>query len=228
MIMKWLQKINNTVFSTSAAGLYLLVFAIAIGVATFIENDFGTSSAQALIFRATWFEVLLILFGCTILANIFRFRMFQQKKWASLIFHSAIIIIIIGAGVTRYFGYEGMMHIREGKASNTFLSAETYLNFMVTSGDKTYSFAEPVEFSTLGDNDFSGSYQVGNNLFNVDVNEFIPNPKEQLIESKEGKPVMKVVIAGKRGREELFVKQGERTNINGINLGKYFNRKKFN
>ena len=55
MIMKWLQKINNTVFSTSAAGLYLLVFAIAIGVATFIENDFGTSSAQALIFRATWF-----------------------------------------------------------------------------------------------------------------------------------------------------------------------------
>lgn len=36
-----LQKINNTVFSTSAAGLYLLVFAIAIGVATFIENDFG-------------------------------------------------------------------------------------------------------------------------------------------------------------------------------------------
>ncbi|MFZ1581542.1 MAG: cytochrome c biogenesis protein ResB, partial [Saprospiraceae bacterium] len=216
--MKWLQKINNTVFSTSAAGLYLLVFAIAIGVATFIENDFGTSSAQALIFRATWFEVLLILFGCTILANIFRFRMFQQKKWASLIFHSAIIIIIIGAGVTRYFGYEGMMHIREGKASNTFLSAETYLNFMVTSGDKTYSFAEPVEFSTLGDNDFSGSYQVGNNLFKVDVNEFIPNPKEQLIESKEGKPVMKVVIAGKRGREELFVKQGERTNINGINF----------
>ena len=218
MIMKWLQKINNTVFSTSAAGLYLLVFAIAIGVATFIENDFGTSSAQALIFRATWFEVLLILFGCTILANIFRFRMFQQKKWASLIFHSAIIIIIIGAGVTRYFGYEGMMHIREGKASNTFLSAETYLNFMVTSGDKTYSFAEPVEFSTLGENDFSGSYQVGNNLFKVDVNEFIPNPKEQLIESKEGKPVMKVVIAGKRGREELFVKQGERTNINGINF----------
>ena len=124
--MKWLYKINNIIFSTSAAGLYLLVFAIAIGVATFIENDFGTSSAQALIFRATWFEVLLILFGCTILSNIFRFRMVQQRKWASLIFHSAIIIIIIGAGVTRYFGYEGMMHIREGKASNTFLSESIF------------------------------------------------------------------------------------------------------
>ena len=47
----------------------------------------------------------------------------QQKKWAILTFHAAMIIILIGAGVTRYFGYEGMMHIREGSSSNSFLSA---------------------------------------------------------------------------------------------------------
>ena len=111
-------KIYNNIFSTRAAGLYMLIFAIAIGVATFIENDFGTSSAQDMIFKSRWFELLLILFGGTILANIFRFRMIQQKKWASLTFHGAIIIIILGAGITRYFGYEGMMHIREGRSSD--------------------------------------------------------------------------------------------------------------
>ncbi|MFM8450534.1 MAG: hypothetical protein ACKOAY_10565, partial [Haliscomenobacter sp.] len=49
--MSVLKKISNALFSTSAAGLYILVFAIAIGVATFIENDFGTSAAQKVVFR---------------------------------------------------------------------------------------------------------------------------------------------------------------------------------
>lgn len=213
-----LRKLYNTLFSTTAAGLYLLIFAIAIGVATFIENDFGTSSAQALIFKARWFEVLLILFGCTIATNIIRFRLFQQKKWASLVFHSAIIIIIIGAGITRYFGYEGMMHIREGQASHQFLSAENYLNFKVSSGGKTYSFSEPVHFSSLGNKSFKGSYQIGNDLFLVDVVDFLPNPQEQLIEEKDGKPIMKVVVAGSQGREEYFIGLGDRLRINNINF----------
>jgi cytochrome c-type biogenesis protein CcsB len=210
--------IYKRLFSTSAAGLYLLLFAIAIGVATFVENDFGTSSAQDIIFKARWFELLLVLFGCTILANIFRFRMVQQKKWAALMFHSAIIIIIIGAGVTRYFGYEGMMHIREGKAANSFLSTESFLNFKVSQGGKSYSFDEPVFFSTLGNHTFEGTYQIGTNIYTVNVTDFIPNPKEQLTNQEGGKAVMKVVIAGQQGREEIYVNQGDRVNINGINF----------
>jgi cytochrome c-type biogenesis protein CcsB len=210
--------IYNKLFSTSAAGLYLLVFAFAIGAATFVENDFGTSSAQDVIFKARWFELLLVLFGGTIVANIFRFRMVQQKKWASLIFHSAIIIIIIGAAVTRYLGYEGMMHIREGKAANSFLSTETFLNFKVNTGGKSYSFEEPVFFSTLGNHTFEGSYQIGTDLYTVNVTDFIPNPKEQITEQAGGKSVMKVVVAGKQGREEIFVSQGDRVNINGVNF----------
>jgi hypothetical protein len=96
-------------------------------VGTFIENDFGTSSAQALIYRSLWFEILLFLFSASILANIQRYRLIQLKKWGSLTFHLAIIVILIGAGITRYFGTEGMMHIREGQTSNTYLSAETFL-----------------------------------------------------------------------------------------------------
>lgn len=213
-----LEFIYNRLFSTSAAGLYLLVFAFAIGAATFVENDFGTSSAQDVIFKARWFELLLVLFGGTIIANIFRFRMVQQKKWASLMFHSAIIIIILGAAVTRYFGFEGMMHIREGKAANSFLSTETFLNFKVSQGGKSYSFDEPVFFSTLGNHTFEGTYQIGTDVYTVNVTDFIPNPKEQLTDQEGGKAVMKVVVAGKQGREEIFVNQGDRVNINGVNF----------
>ena len=120
--------------------------------------------------------------------------------------------------MTRYFGYEGMMNIREGQASNSFLSTETFLNFRVSSGGKSYTFEEPVYFSTLGNHTFEGSYQIGTNVFQVNVTDFIPNPKEQLTEQPNGQSVMKVVVAGKQGREEIFVKKGDKVNINGVNF----------
>lgn len=214
----FLRKVNAVIFSTSASGLYLLLFAAAIGIATFIENDFGTSSAQSIIFKARWFEILILLIGGSILSNIFRFRLIEQKKWASLLFHSAILIIIAGAGITRYFGYEGMMHIREGDKSDTFLSAENYLNFKILSNGKTFSFSEPASFSTLGNNAFEELYQIGSNIVKVKVVSFIPNPVESLTEETSGKPVLKIVVGGANGREEYFIRYGDKVQINGVNF----------
>jgi cytochrome c biogenesis factor len=139
-------------FNTRAAGLYLLLFAGAIGVATFIENDYGTSAAQKVVYKAWWFELLLILFSITIIVNIIKFRMVQQKKWPLVLFHTAIIIIIIGAGITRYIGFEGIMHIRENDSADSFISSNTFLKFKVTKDDQTYEFDEPVLFASLGNN----------------------------------------------------------------------------
>ncbi len=213
--MKILKKISDRLFSTSAAGLYMILFALAIGVATFIENDYGTSSAQKVIFKARWFELLLVLFGISIVINIFRFRMIQQKKWAILAFHASIIIILLGAAVTRYTGFEGMMHIREGSASNTFLSADTYLVFEGLYKGKTYKFDEPVLFATLGNNHFEGSYLIGDQEVNVEVIGFMPNPEETMVEDENGIPVLKVVIGGANGREEYYVRYGDQTRIRG-------------
>lgn len=213
--MKILKTISDRFFSTSAAGLYMILFAIAIGAATFIENDFGTSSAQRLIFKAWWFELLLLLFGISILVNVFRFRMIQQKKWAVLSFHIAILVILAGAAVTRYSGYEGMMHIREGDSSNTFLSAETYLIFQAEQNGKTFSFYEPVLFSSLGTNHFKESYLLGNEEIKVELLDFMPNPQEEMIFDEAGLPTFQIVIAGANGREEYYLQQGRITSIYG-------------
>ncbi len=218
MILKRLLKILNGITSTRAAGIYFLLFAIAIGVATFIENDFGTSSAQEVIFKRTWFELLLGLFGLTILVNIWRFKLIKQKKWASLLFHSSVIVILLGAALTRYYGTEGMMHIREGETSNAYLSAESFLKFQVLQNNKKYSFEEPTHFSSIGNNDFETSYQIGSNIIDVSLEKFIPNPKDSVITTGAGLPMLKIVIAGNNGREEYYVKQGDKTSINGINF----------
>lgn len=51
------------------------------------------------------------------IGNVFVYKLFQKQKLSIFIFHLAFIIIIIGAATTRYFGYEGVMHIREGKTN---------------------------------------------------------------------------------------------------------------
>lgn len=185
--MKTLKLISDRLFSTSAAGLYMLLFALAIGAATFIENDFGTSSARKLVFNAWWMELLMALFGGAILVNIFRFRMVQQKKWAVLSFHAAILVILTGAAVTRYFGFEGMMHIREGGQADFFLSSETYLNFEAKVNDRTFRFVEPVYFATLGNNHFEGEYLLGGKEIAVEVTDFMPNPEETLMAGSSGR-----------------------------------------
>ncbi|MBK8702303.1 MAG: cytochrome c biogenesis protein ResB [Saprospiraceae bacterium] len=213
--MEILKKIYNKLFSTTAAGLYIVLFAVAIGAATFIENDFGTSSAQKVVFKARWFELLLVLFAISLVVNIIRFRMVQQRKWPVLTFHAAMIIIILGAGVTRYFGSEGMMHIREESAANSFLSADTYLIFEAIQQGKKYRFDEPVLFATLGNNHFKKSYLIGGEKVEVEVLDFMPNPAEVMVNDSKGIPVIKVVVGGMEGREEYFVKYKDEASING-------------
>lgn len=216
--MLLLKKLFSGLFSTTAAGVYMILFAAAIGIATFIENDFGTSAAQKVIFTTKWFELLLVLFCICLIVNIFRFKMVKMKKWAQLIFHAAMIIILIGAGVTRYFGKEGMMGIREGSASNSFLSRETYLNFQVKSVNGSFTIHEPVLFASLGDNSFEKSYLLGNQEFKAKVTSFMPNPTETMVDDEAGQPTLKVVIAGGQGREEYLVQQGQKSNIYGTNF----------
>ena len=108
--------------------LLLMMFAISIAYATFIENDYGTDTAQAFIYQAWWFELLLFVGVVNLAGSVVKYKLVNRKKWAILLFHLAFIVIIIGAGVTRYFGFEGSMHIREGESTNqVFLKQLTLL-----------------------------------------------------------------------------------------------------
>ena len=56
-----MRKFFDFIFSMQFAGTLLLVFAAAIGTATFIENDYGTLAARSVVYDARWFEGLLLL-----------------------------------------------------------------------------------------------------------------------------------------------------------------------
>ena len=107
-----INRIIKFLSSMQLMSLLILLFAFSIGYATFIENDFGRSSAKSLVFSSWWFEAILLLLVFNLVNNLIKFKLFRLEKIAALTFHLSFILILIGAGITRYLSHEGMMHIR--------------------------------------------------------------------------------------------------------------------
>ena len=59
-------------------------------------------------------------------------------------FHLAFILITIGAGITRYVSFEGMMHIRKGESSNQIVSDQTFLQMKVHDKQLQYVYDKPL------------------------------------------------------------------------------------
>ncbi|MFV0268313.1 MAG: cytochrome C biogenesis protein, partial [Draconibacterium sp.] len=96
-----MKKFLSFIFSMFFTGILLVVFAIAIGYATFIENDYGTITAKILIYNSKWFEILMIVLTINLIGSIFKYELFTKKKWTVLLFHLSFIVILIGAAITR-------------------------------------------------------------------------------------------------------------------------------
>ena len=138
--------------------ILILLFAFSIGYATFIENDFGRSSSKALVFNAWWFEVILALLVFNLINNLIKYQLFRWEKIAALIFHLSFIIILIGSVITRYVSYEGMMHVREGDATNLFLSDDTFLQIHIDDRLHQYKHDKKLFLSGITNNNFEISF----------------------------------------------------------------------
>ncbi|MDH5610389.1 MAG: cytochrome c biogenesis protein ResB, partial [Cyclobacteriaceae bacterium] len=98
-----------------------------MAVATFIENDYGTLVARNLVYESLWFEGILLWMAINFIFHIGKYKLFSKQKLALGLFHIAFVVIIIGAGITRYFSNEGVIHIRERQTQSTYFTAENYL-----------------------------------------------------------------------------------------------------
>ena len=126
------------IISPMMMGILFIVLAIALAAATFIENDFGAAAARATVYNTIWFELLFLLLVVNLTGQIFLFRLWRREKLTVMLFHTAFIVMVAGAAITRYTGYDGMMHIREGEASShTFSSGNTLAFELTDAGGQT-------------------------------------------------------------------------------------------
>ncbi len=189
-------KLLNFLFSFKATLLLLAILAIGAGVATFIENDFGTSSARVLVYNNTWYEIVLVLTTINLSGIIYKFKMWNNLP--RFLFHFSFVVILLGAIITRYVGYEGIMQIPQGTTTNQMISLEPYLQVTVKDGEKVVAYKEwQKEFTSLLPelNNFSYKVDFDNNNLIIDYKRFQFEKKEQ---AKMGLLTVDVTLNGKK------------------------------
>jgi cytochrome c-type biogenesis protein CcsB len=214
------KKIFSILFSTRLMAMLFLTFAIAMGAGTFIESKYNTDTARILVYNSWWFEVIMVFFMINFIGNIKRYNLLRKEKWATLLLHLAFVFILLGAFVTRYISYEGMMPIREGAAESQFYSDKMFLTLFIDGeykGEmKRRVFEKAVLLSPVTTNGFSISDQFADTKFAVEYQNYIMGAKQMVKPDDKGVLYLKLVEAGEGGREEHFLKEGEVQNIHNV------------
>lgn len=210
-----MKKILNFLFSFSLMGFLLLILAFSMAIATFVESSYGTEVAQGLIYKSFWFGLVLFLLAVNLLVNFIRRRMYTRQRMAVGLFHISFIIILVGAAITRFISFEGMMHIREGESSNFILSAEDYLT--IKSGDQIIQ--EPVLFSEFDYKQISEKLKVDGREVQVKSVGYIKNALRSVMEHPSGSEMIDMVLSSGQGRESLVFSKGKSIDLGSLILG---------
>lgn len=177
----------------------LIAYGSACAVATFVENDFGTPSAKAFVYNTAWFDLLHLLLVLNLIGVLLLSRALQRKKYASFLFHSSLVMIFIGAAITRYYGFEGVMHIREGEQSNTIESQEEFMTILAKVDENLYRAFFPTTITPLVQKRFHQKLPFGDGDLEVQYVDFIP-AKDKMDTDR-----LKVKVSFKGESEELEV-----------------------
>jgi cytochrome c-type biogenesis protein CcsB len=224
------KKIFSFLFSTRLMAVLFIGFAAAMAAGTFIEDAYNTDTARVIVYNSWWFESIMVFFVINFLGNIKRYQLQKKENWATLLLHLSFILIIVGAFVTRYISYEGMMPIREGESSNIIYSDKPYLTVLVDGNyqgemrrkthEKGLILAPEVKddsfLNLFASNDFSMKGEFSGIPFEVEHQEFIMNASETIVASESGHLMIKMVESSGGTRHEHYLKEGEVQNLHNV------------
>lgn len=91
---------------------------LVMGAATFVEQSHGSDFAARHVYQSPWFFSLwavLAVLGATAIAGRRLWRRFP-----AFLLHTALLVILLGASLSRLTGQEGTIRLREGDATTTF------------------------------------------------------------------------------------------------------------
>ena len=194
-----------------------LTLAFTMAIATFVESSYGTPAARSLIYNTHWFEALWALFALNLLNNLFKYRLLTKRRFTIGLFHVAFLVMLLGAAVTRWFSYEGMMHIRENDSSNTILSSDA--TFFAGIGNQ--SEEEIVRFSEITPRQFSAKFDVNGQKVEVKTIGFFAHSERKAIPSETGEAVLDFVFAApdREGMQSFTFRSGDVLEYPGLMAG---------
>ncbi len=187
----------KVLLSMRVAVLLMFLFGITIGVATFIENDYGTQTARALVYNAKWFEFFLFYFIIILIYNMMKYKSYKNRLPVFL-FHFSFLVIAIGAVMTRFIGFEGIMHIREGDVSSQMVSDVQILQLSIDNNGSKLNYEKPLYLSSMSmfPSSLSESLSVGDRDVGLELVEYLPNASKSIIDTPKGKKILEFKLVG--------------------------------
>lgn len=212
-----MKKLSDILFSMTTTVVLLLIFAAGIGYATFAENASGTPFAHAIVYDAKWFELLLVLLIVNLIGSVIRFKVINKSKFSILLFHLSFILILAGAGITRYFGSEGIMHLREGETSNEITSEKSSVRIVAEYKGQKIEKNVPATFSETESNEFSETVEIGGKKLRIETELFMPNAVETLQTDKDGTAGIELFVMNEHNEgQDLLLTAGESSESNDL------------
>ena len=113
-----MDKLINPLSSYKTSIVLLLLYATGLATATLVEKQMNTEAAKMLVYYSPLFILLQFLLVINFLLVFVRYNYIKRRKWAMIVVHLALIVIMGGALTTFLFGKEGQVHIREGERTD--------------------------------------------------------------------------------------------------------------
>ncbi|MFI3314773.1 MAG: cytochrome c biogenesis protein CcsA [Rikenellaceae bacterium] len=195
------KKVNNFIGSYLLMSLLVAIYAIVVGVATFVESYQDTISARVLIYNSWWFILIQLVMVLNFCAVAHKRGLVKQKKYGALLLHYGFVAILLGALTTHLFGREGIMAIREGEESNYMLSSDTYVTFTLKNDKNSVAKSRKVSYGKLVKDKFHVVLEgVTSDKVEIKFSDYMGDSNSGMIsaEVKCGEYTQKVAIEGGR------------------------------
>ncbi|WP_346856593.1 cytochrome c biogenesis protein CcsA [uncultured Draconibacterium sp.] len=212
-----MKKLYSFITSLPVMAFLFLALAFSMAIATFVESSYGTSTARALVYNTRWFEALWALFALNLLNNLIKYKFFTRRRFTLGLFHIAFIVMILGAAITRFFSFEGVMHIRENQSANFILSSNDYFY----AGFENQEKVKKVRFSELTPKQFAAKFDVNGQTVKVKAVGYIKEAERKAIASETGEAVIDFVFSapGVQGMQSYSFRKGEALDYPGFTAG---------
>ena len=192
-----MKKLLNFLISSRLMAIILVVFALSIGIATFIENDFGSQTARAVVYNAWWFELILFIGIINLIGTIFIKKLYLKGKFSVFLFHLAFLFILTGAAITRYFSFEGAMHIRQGQTQNQITSDNCFFSIFINANNQNFFKEKKIYISAISSNHHKLKLDIKGKALSVEIINIIPNAEEKIIPDVSGNAHLELVFSTK-------------------------------
>ncbi len=128
LIDAFLRRLYRILISLKFAVLVIGSLALSLAVATIVESEYDTATAQYWVYRTVWFYGLLALLGAQIFFVAVSRWPWKWRHFPFLLAHLGILILLWGSWLTDRIGLDGSLRFTEKEQTS---AVDLYENVLV-------------------------------------------------------------------------------------------------